>query len=142
MKKKGLQQAVRYCYLKYGLETTVEMLDSLKNLGFTYATTSGLSIGIDDLIIPAKKAEFVQDARDEVIKVEGQYQDGAITNGERYNKVIAIWSEVTEKVADEMFGEMEGLDKSGRNFNPVYIMADSARAAASSRSGSWPACAA
>ncbi len=125
MKKKGLQQAVRYCYLKYGLETTVEMLDSLKNLGFTYATKSGLSIGIDDLIIPAKKAEFVQAARDEVIKVEGQYQDGAITNGERYNKVIAIWSEVTEKVADEMFGEMEGLDKSGRNFNPVYIMADS-----------------
>jgi DNA-directed RNA polymerase subunit beta' len=125
LKKKGLQQAVRYCYLKYGLEKTVEMLDSLKNLGFTYATKSGLSIGIDDLIIPAKKAEFVQNARDEVIKVEGQYQDGAITNGERYNKVIAIWSEVTEKVADEMFGEMEGLDKSGRSFNPVYIMADS-----------------
>ena len=101
------------------------MLDSLKHLGFTYATQSGLSIGIDDLIIPEKKAEFVQDARDEVIKVEGQYQDGAITNGERYNKVIAIWSEVTEKIADEMFGEMEGLDKSGRSFNPVYIMADS-----------------
>jgi DNA-directed RNA polymerase subunit beta' len=125
LKKKGLQQAVRYCYLKYGLEKTVEMLDSLKHLGFTYATRSGLSIGIDDLIIPAKKAQFVQEARDEVIKVEGQYQDGAITNGERYNKVIAIWSEVTEKVADEMFGEMEGLDKTGRNFNPVYIMADS-----------------
>jgi DNA-directed RNA polymerase subunit beta' len=125
LKKKGLQQAVRYCYLKYGLERTVEMLDSLKNLGFTYATRSGLSIGIDDLIIPAKKTNFVQAARDEVIKVEGQYQDGAITNGERYNKVIAIWSEVTEKVADEMFGEMEGLDKSGTSFNPVYIMADS-----------------
>ncbi len=76
-------------------------------------------------IIPEKKVEFVQQARNEVIKVEGQYQDGAITNGERYNKVIAIWSEVTEKIADEMFGEMEALDKSGRNFNPVYIMADS-----------------
>jgi DNA-directed RNA polymerase subunit beta' len=125
LKKKGLQQAVRYCYLKHGLEKTVEMLDSLKHLGFTYATRSGLSIGIDDLIIPEKKVEFVQQARDEVIKVEGQYQDGAITNGERYNKVIAIWSEVTEKIADEMFGEMEGLDKSGRSFNPVYIMADS-----------------
>ncbi len=125
LKKKGLQQAVRYCYLRYGLETTVEMLDSLKHLGFTYATRSGLSIGIDDLIIPEKKIEFVQQARDEVIKVEGQYQDGAITNGERYNKVIAIWSEVTEKIADEMFGEMEALDKSGRSFNPVYIMADS-----------------
>ena len=101
------------------------MLDSLKNVGFTYATRSGMSIGIDDLIIPEKKAEFVQEARDEVIKVEGQYQDGAITNGERYNKVIAIWSEVTEKIADEMFGEMEALDKSGRSFNPVYVMADS-----------------
>src|SRR6187455_2744512 len=125
MKKKGLQQAVRYCYLKYGLEKTVEMLDSLKHLGFTYATRSGLSIGIDDLIIPAKKGAFVQAARDEVIKVEGQYQEGAITNGERKNKVIAIWSEVTEKIADEMFGEMEALDKSGRSFNPVYVMADS-----------------
>jgi DNA-directed RNA polymerase subunit beta' len=125
LKKKGLQNSVRYCYLKYGLEKTVEMLDSLKNVGFTYATRSGLSIGIDDLIIPEKKLEFVQQARDEVIKVEGQYQDGAITNGERYNKVIAIWSEVTEKIADEMFGEMEALDKSGRVFNPVYVMADS-----------------
>src|SRR5262245_44752334 len=124
-KKKGLQNSVRYCYLKHGLEKTVEMLDSLKHTGFTYATRSGLSIGIDDLIIPEKKTEFVEQARDEVIKVEGQYQDGAITNGERYNKVIAIWSEVTEKIADEMFGEMESLDKSGRSFNPVYIMADS-----------------
>ncbi len=125
LKKKGLQQAVRYCHLHYGLEPTVQMLDSLKNLGFLYAMKSGISIGIDDLIIPARKAEFVQDARDEVIKVEGQYQDGAITNGERYNKVIAIWSEVTEKIADEMFGEMEALDRSGRSFNPVYVMADS-----------------
>src|SRR5262245_41195984 len=101
------------------------MLVSLKHLGFTYATRSGLSIGIDDLIIPGKKVDIVQQARNEVIKVEGQYLEGAITNGERYNKIIAIWSEVTEKVADEMFGEMEGLDKSGTSFNPVYIMADS-----------------
>ena len=125
LKKKGLQQTVRYCYLKYGLEKTVEMLDSLKSVGFTYATRSGLSIGIDDLVIPEKKVEFVEAARAEVIKVEGQYQEGAITNGERKNKVIAIWSEVTEKVADEMFGQMEALDKSGRSFNPVYVMADS-----------------
>ncbi len=125
LKKKGLQQAVRYCYLTYGLERTVEMLDSLKHLGFTYATKSGISIGINDLIIPGKKGDFVQNARDEVIKVEGQYQEGAITNGERKNKVIAIWSEVTERIADEMFGEMESLDKSGKSFNPVYVMADS-----------------
>ena len=125
LKKKGLQQVVQYCYLHYGLEKTVEMLDSLKNVGFTYATRSGLSIGIDDLVIPSEKAALVEHARDEVIKVEGQYLEGAITNGERYNKVIAVWSDVTEKIADEMFAEMESLDQSGRNFNPVYIMADS-----------------
>ena len=93
--------------------------------GFTYATRSGLSIGIDDLVIPSQKPALVEAARDEVIKVEGQYLEGAITNGERYNKVIAVWSEVTEKIADAMFAEMEELDQSGRNFNPVYIMADS-----------------
>ena len=125
LKKKGLQQVVQYCHLHYGLEKTVEMLDSLKNVGFTYATRSGLSIGIDDLVIPSEKPALVERARDEVIKVEGQYLEGAITNGERYNKVIAVWSDVTEKIADEMFAEMESLDQSGRNFNPVYIMADS-----------------
>src|SRR3954449_2803275 len=125
LKKKGLQQLVQSCYLKFGLEKTVEMLDSLKNLGFTYATRSGLSIGIDDLIIPEKKKELVTDARNEVIKVESQYLEGAITNGERYNKVIAIWSEATENIANAMFGEMEEIDNEGRTFNPVYIMADS-----------------
>ena len=119
------------------------MLDSLKHLGFTYATRSGISIGIDDLIIPAKKAEFVQNARDEVIKVEGQYQEGAITNGERKNKVIAIWSEVTEThrrrdvrrdgVARQVGEELQSGLRHGRL---------RARAAASSRSVSWPACAA
>ena len=98
---------------------------ALKTLGFTYATRSGISIGIDDLVIPSQKPALVEAARDEVIKVEGQYLEGAITNGERYNKVIAVWSEVTEKIADAMFSEMEELDQSGRNFNPVYIMADS-----------------
>ena len=125
LKKKGLQQLVQCCYLKFGLEKTVEMLDSLKNLGFTYATQSGLSIGIDDLIIPKEKAPLVAKARDEVIKVESQYLEGAITNGERYNKVIAIWSEATEDIANAMFSEMEEIDKEGRQFNPVYIMADS-----------------
>ena len=125
LKKKGLQQLVQKCYLDFGLERTVEMLDALKNLGFTYATRSGLSIGIDDLIIPANKRQLVENARNEVIKVEQQYLEGAITNGERYNKIIAVWSEVTEKIADEMFTEMGEMDTAGRNFNPVYIMADS-----------------
>src|SRR2546429_5176200 len=125
LKKKGLQQLVQSCYLKFGLEKTVEMLDSLKHLGFTYATRSGLSIGIDDLIIPKEKAALVTKAREEVIRVESQYLEGAITNGERYNKVIAIWSEATEEIANAMFGEMEAIDKEGKTFNPVYIMADS-----------------
>jgi DNA-directed RNA polymerase subunit beta' len=125
LKKKGLQQLVQKGYLDFGLERTVEMLDALKHLGFTYATRSGLSIGIDDLIIPASKQQLVSNARAEVIKVEQQYLEGAITNGERYNKIIAVWSEVTEKIADAMFGEMAELDRTGRNFNPVYIMADS-----------------
>ena len=125
LKKKGLQQLVQKCYLDHGLQRTVEMLDSLKSLGFQFATRSGLSIGIDDLVIPSEKARLVDRARDEVIKVESQYLEGAITNGERYNKVIAIWSDVTEKIADEMFAEMEEADRGGRSFNPVYIMADS-----------------
>ena len=124
LKKKGLQQLVQRCYLTSGLQTTVEMLDALKHLGFTYATRSGMSIGIEDLIIPQSKAELSAKARDEVIKVEQQYLEGAITNGERYNKVIAVWSDVTEKIADAMFKEMERRDQQGM-FNPVYIMADS-----------------
>ena len=125
LKKKGLQQLVQKCYLDNGLELTVSMLDALKNLGFTYATRSGLSIGIDDLVIPGNKAQLVDDARNEVIKIEQQYLEGAITNGERYNKIIAVWSEVTEKIADEMFTEMAEMDHTGKYFNPVYIMADS-----------------
>ena len=125
LKKKGLQLLVQYGYRRFGLEKTVTMLDGLKNLGFLSATQSGLSIGIDDLIIPSVKVDLVNGAKEDVIKVEQQYQDGAITNGERYNKVIAIWSDVTERIADAMFSEMEDLDHAGRNFNPVYIMADS-----------------
>ncbi len=124
LKKKGLQQLVQRCYLTAGLETTVEMLDALKQMGFTYATRSGMSIGIEDLIIPQDKVILVQKARDEVIKVEQQYLEGAITNGERLNKVIAVWSDVTEKIADAMFSEMERRDREG-TFNPVYTMADS-----------------
>jgi len=125
LKKRGLQLLVQYGYRRFGLENTVTMLDGLKNLGFLSATQSGLSIGIDDLIIPSVKVDLVNGAKEDVIKVEQQYQDGAITNGERYNKVIAIWSDVTERIADAMFSEMEDLDHAGRNFNPVYIMADS-----------------
>jgi DNA-directed RNA polymerase subunit beta' len=125
LKKKGIGQLVQYCYLHFGLETTVQMLDEIKNLGFLYATRAGISIGIDDLVIPVNKQALVREAEKEVIAVQQQYMDGAITNGERYNKVIGIWSNITERVADEMFAAMEAEDKKGEHFNPIYIMADS-----------------
>jgi DNA-directed RNA polymerase subunit beta' len=125
LRKRGLQQLVQYCYLRFDLEKTIKMLDTIKELGFLYATKAGISIGIDDLIIPEVKGKMVDNASREVIEVEKQYLDGAITNGERYNKVISIWSAVTEKVADAMFDEMEEQDKAGEEFNPIYIMADS-----------------
>ncbi|HEV8131595.1 MAG TPA: DNA-directed RNA polymerase subunit beta' [Acidobacteriota bacterium] len=124
-KKKGLGQLVNYCYLRYGLDTTVMMLDELKELGFLYATKAGISIGIDDLIVPANKGELVSRANEETREVEQQYQDGAITKGERYNKVISIWSDVTEKVADEMFEAMAKHVSAEDEFNPIYMMADS-----------------
>jgi DNA-directed RNA polymerase subunit beta' len=125
LRKKGLQQLVNYCYLRFGQERTVDILDVIKDLGFLYATKAGISIGIEDLVIPAGKEDMVSSAHRDVLEVENQYLDGAITNGERYNKVIAIWSNVTEKVADAMFKEMELQDQEGREFNPIYIMADS-----------------
>ncbi len=124
LKKKGVGQLVNYCYLRFGLETTVKMLDEIKALGFNYATRAGLSIGIDDMVIPDNKKTLVRDADKQVIAVQQQYLDGAITNGERYNKVIEIWSAITEKVADEMFGQMQKADKEGA-LNPIYVMADS-----------------
>ncbi len=124
LKKKGVGQLVNYCYLRFGLETTVRMLDGIKQLGFHYATTAGLSIGIDDMVIPPGKQALVRDAEKQAIAVQQQYLDGAITNGERYNKVIEIWSAITEKVADEMFGNMQQNDKAGE-INPIYVMADS-----------------
>ncbi len=125
LKKKGLGQLVQYCYLKFGLQTTVQMLDEIKALGFLYATRAGISIGIDDMVVPGEKYSLVRDAEKEVVAVENQYQDGAITHGERYNKIIEIWSKVTERVSDEMFQAMEEDDRTGRYLNPIYIMADS-----------------
>jgi DNA-directed RNA polymerase subunit beta' len=124
LKKKGVQALVQYCYLRFGLEKTVLMLDKLKELGFLYATKAGVSIGISDMVIPGVKTKLVDTAEHEVVKVQQQYLDGAITNGERYNKVIAIWSDVTERVADEMFKALEEQDKQGV-MNPIYVMADS-----------------
>jgi DNA-directed RNA polymerase subunit beta' len=125
LKKKGLTQLVQYCYLRFGLQTTVKMLDEVKNLGFLYATRAGISIGVDDMVVPASKPRLVREAEQAVMEVQSQYQEGAITHGERYNKIIEIWSKVTERVSEEMFKVMEEDDTTGRYLNPIYIMADS-----------------
>ncbi|MBA2341145.1 MAG: DNA-directed RNA polymerase subunit beta' [Pyrinomonadaceae bacterium] len=125
LKKKGLQSLVNYCHVRLGHEMTVQMLDDLKNLGFLYATRAGISIGIDDLVTPEAKKTLVANAESDVIEVEKQYRDGVITNGERYNKVIAIWSEVTDKVAKEMFKAMDEKEKATKELNPILIMSDS-----------------
>ena len=117
LKKKGVGNLVNYCYLRFGLETTVRMLDGIKQLGFHYATKAGLSIGIDDMVIPAGQGGPGADAEKQAIAVQQQYLDGAITNGERYNKVVEIWSAITEKVADEMFGAMQA-GRQGRRHEP------------------------
>ncbi len=124
LKKKGIGQLVNYCYLNLGLETTVKTLDRIKDLGFRYATKSGLSVGLDDMVIPDSKYSLVGEAEKNVLAMQQQYLDGAITNGERSNKVIQMWSGVTERVADEMFNNMKRADKEGA-MNPIYIMADS-----------------
>jgi len=125
MKKKGLTSIVNYCHIRLGHEMTVKMLDDLKTLGFLYATKAGISIGIDDLVTPDAKKTLVATADTDVIDVEQQYLDGVITNGERYNKVIAIWSEVTDKVAKEMFKAMDQREKDLDELNPILVMSDS-----------------
>src|SRR3989442_510556 len=125
LRKKGLQSLVNYSHIRLGHEMTVKMLDDLKSLGFLYATKAGISIGIDDLVTPPSKPEIVGKAEKDVITVEQQYRDGVITNGERYNKVIAIWSEATDKVAKEMFKAMDDREKASNEMNPILIMSDS-----------------
>ncbi|HEY7784893.1 MAG TPA: DNA-directed RNA polymerase subunit beta', partial [Pyrinomonadaceae bacterium] len=125
LKKKGLQSLVNYSHIRLGHEMTVKMLDDLKTLGFLYATKAGISIGIDDLVTPDAKKPLVDTAEKDVIAVEQQYLDGVITNGERYNKVIAIWSEVTDKVAKEMFKAMDERERSSGELNPILVMSDS-----------------
>jgi DNA-directed RNA polymerase subunit beta' len=124
MKKKGIGQLINYLYLNLGLEVTVHALDKIKELGFQYATRSGLSVGLDDMVIPESKYTVVHEAEKQVIAMQQQYLDGSITNLERSNKVTQMWSGVTERVADEMFNNMKRADKEGA-MNPIYIMADS-----------------
>ncbi len=125
LKKRGLTDFVSYVYLTFGDVMTVKMLDDLKDLGFAAATRAGISIGVDDMVIPAKKEDYLAAARKEVVEVEAQRNSGVITAGERHNKIIDIWHRTTESISDEMFREMKKSDQVGSEFNPIYIMADS-----------------
>src|SRR5574341_1272160 len=123
MNKRELTRLVSQCYYLLGNSQTVQLLDALKDLGFRYATLAGISIGVEDLPIPANKGAIIGEAEREGVKVEKEYQDGLITKGERYNKIIDIWTHVTERVSDEMFREIEAQPQG--EFNPVFMMADS-----------------
>ncbi len=137
MTKKEVGKLVEFCYKRIGRKATVVFLDDIEKLGFASAMRSGNSICIDDMHIPSQKGEFIKEAEQEVLDVQRQYADGLITNGERYNKVIDIWAEVTEQVADAMMRELgaegvEDLDnvteeelKERRSFNNIFMMADS-----------------
>jgi len=134
MTKKELGKLIEYIYKKSGKRSTVVFLDNLESLGFRYATKSGASISMADMHIPSRKADLIRQAEQEVIEVQKQYADGLITHGERYNKVIDIWANVTERVADEMMKELGAEDgktfsleelQERRAFNSIFMMADS-----------------
>ena len=134
--KKEIANLIDYCYRSAGAKTTVILADRVKDLGYKYATISGLSIAIDDLAIPESKTAIVGKAQKDVLDIQKQYMDGLITDGERYNKVIDIWAHATEKVADDMLRgigteeiQVPGGKKSQveqvESFNSIYMMADS-----------------
>src|ERR1700737_1056467 len=132
MDKKTLGNLIDICYRLCGEKETVLLADRLRSLGSGYATKGGISIAIKDMVIPAKKQEMLDGAQKEVAEIENQYLEGLITDGERYNKVIDIWAQVTEQVAGEMMGEIgtesvkkDGKEKKQPSFNPIFIMADS-----------------
>ena len=106
MDKKSIGQLVDICYRQGGEKATVILSDRLKSVGFYYATIGGISISIDDMIIPERKEELINNAYEEVKVVQNQYSEGLITDGERYNKVIDIWADVTERIADELMREL------------------------------------
>ena len=133
LSKKALAQLIDYTYRNAGTKDTVILADRLKDIGYEYATKAGISICINDMKIPLSKEDFVEKAEKDVLDVEQQYTDGLITSGEKYNKVVDIWSKVTEDVANEMMNEIKVdyfRDKDNNlveapSFNSIFIMADS-----------------
>jgi DNA-directed RNA polymerase subunit beta' len=122
--KSQLGDLIWRCYKNCGHEKTVIMLDKLKELGFREATKSGCSIGIDDMIIPKEKEHEINLAFDQIKEVEKQHRKGIITSGERYNKIVDIWTHATDQIANVMFKTLEA-NQGKKEFNPVFLMVDS-----------------
>ncbi|MBE0468402.1 MAG: DNA-directed RNA polymerase subunit beta' [Methyloprofundus sp.] len=133
MTKKNISRLLDYSYRHLGNKSTVVLADQIMYLGFKYATRSGISFGINDMEIPAEKVQILAESEKEVIEIQGQYASGLVTDGERYNKVVDIWSHANEKVAKVMMdalGTDEVIDDDGtvlkqKSFNSVFMMAES-----------------
>src|SRR5882724_4154993 len=124
VKKSELGDMIWKCYKFAGHEKTVVMLDKLKELGFREATKSGVSIGIDDMIVPKERDEQIDNAQKQIKEVEKQYRKGVITPGERYNKIVDIWTHCTDQISGVMFKTLEA-NQGKREYNPVWLMVDS-----------------
>ena len=133
MSKKAISATINACYRALGLKETVVFADQLMYTGFHYATRAGVSFGIDDIVIPEQKTRIVTSADNEVKEIQEQYASGLVTNGERYNKVVDIWSRANDQVAKAMMeklGSEEATDSRGshhkqKSFNSIFMMADS-----------------
>jgi DNA-directed RNA polymerase subunit beta' len=124
VKKKGLGDLISSSYEIIGPEATTSLLDDLKAMGYKYATIAGFSISITDFEVPANKDEHIVTARDEISKVMEQYNRGVLTEGERHNKIIDIWTQTSNNVANKLFEHLEAVSARG-DINPVYAMLDS-----------------
>jgi len=122
--KKKLEGLIWQCYQITGHDETVRVLDKLKEMGFEHATRAGISIGMVDMIVPEEKIKIIERARAQIADVEAQYRKGIITDGERYNKIIDVWTHATEEVSNVMFRLME-YNENRDHVNPVYMMVDS-----------------
>ncbi len=133
MSKKAISALINACYRKLGLKDTVIFADQLMYTGFKYATRSGVSIGINDMVVPPEKESILAAAEAEVKEISDQYSAGLVTNGERYNKVVDIWSHTNDQVANAMMSQLgtetvvnaEGKEETQDSFNSIYMMADS-----------------
>ncbi len=121
-RKRELTGLVKKCFTDAGLAETTRFLDHLKDFGFRCATIGGISVGVDDLEVPRQKSEVLEEADADVARFQAAYEDGVISDGERYNKIIDTWTHANNDVADAMVGR---LDRSKGGFNPVFMMMDS-----------------